>query len=314
MNVMYSRQTIAPWSQVAILLGVTGAGLILGGFAVIATIVGMTHLPMTEAINAIKDPKYVDAARMAQCIGALVSFGIPALIFAVIVGGRPFNYLGFNKNATAKQLTYVIIAMFTAIFVSAALGELNQLIPLGKSLMEKFKRMEDEYKDQVVAIATMKNNRDFILTLITIALIPAVVEELLFRSCVQPVMINLTRNAFIGILITSILFSAIHFSFYGFLARLFLGLLLGYIYYFSKNAWLNIFAHFFNNAIVVVQMYALSKAGKINTESMDDHFPWYIGIAGALTIIFVMTLFKRESDKTIDNGKLTIDNASDISL
>ena len=127
----------------------------------------------------------------------------------------------------------------------------------------------------------MKTTLDYVLSLVIIALLPAVFEEMLFRGSLQPVFISVTRNAFAGILITSILFSAIHLSYYGFLPRLALGLIIGYISYFSKNLWLSVITHFLYNGFGVTQIYALSKAGKLNAESMDTTLPMYglIGLA-----------------------------------
>src|SRR5258706_11305222 len=79
------------------------------------------------------------------------------------------------------------------------------------------------------AIANMKTTQDYIVSLLIIALLPAFFEEMLFRGSLQPVMISITKNTFAGILITSILFSAIHGSYYGFLPRVGLGLIIGYV-------------------------------------------------------------------------------------
>ncbi|HEY2728089.1 MAG TPA: CPBP family intramembrane glutamic endopeptidase, partial [Parafilimonas sp.] len=120
------------------------------------------------------------------------------------------------------------------------------------------------------------------------------------RGALQPIMINLTKNAFIGILITSILFSAIHMSYYGFLPRLALGLIIGYLFYFSKNLWLSSIMHFLYNAFGVTQLYALSKQGLLTSTSVnDDGFPLYYGLiaAGILYVLFIF--FKRESEVVI---------------
>jgi len=294
---MYHQQRIGYWSQLAILLGLVGGSMIIGAIITGLVIKAMTGVPLADIANVLKDPRYVEAARVAQGLGALLTFGVPALVFAAIINRRPLSYLGFNERAKPVQFLYVAGIMFLALFVGAGLGQLNELIPISKSLADKFKKLEQDYNEQVVAIATMKNFADYIYTLITIALIPAIVEELIFRCSLQQVMIGITKNVFWGILITSILFSIVHISFYGFLTRMFLGLLLGYIFYYSKNAWLNIFAHFFNNAFVVTNMYFLSRAQKLDTHSMDDHYPWYMAIISSLLLLFLMMLFRRESDK-----------------
>ena len=67
-----------------------------------------------------------------------------------------------------------------------------------------------------MAIANMKTIQDYIFSLIIIALLPALFEEMLFRGALQPIIINISKNVFAGIFITSFLFSAFHVSYYGF--------------------------------------------------------------------------------------------------
>jgi hypothetical protein len=142
------------------------------------------------------------------------------------------------------------------------------------------------------------------MSLIVLAALPAIFEEMLFRGCLQKVMVSLTRNAFIGIFITSFLFSAVHFSYYGFLPRLFLGLMLGYIFYYSKNLWLNIAAHFINNAYAVTGMYVLSRSGKLTTDVLEETFPWYYGVIGGVIFIYLFLQFKKESARVVAQAHL----------
>ncbi len=179
------------------------------------------------------------------------------------------------------------------------------MIPLSKSLEQHFKSLEDQYNKEVFAIANMKTVQDYIISLIIIALLPAMFEEMLFRGALQPVMINITKNALAGILITSILFSALHASFYGFLPRLVLGLILGYIFYFSKNLWLSIVFHFLNNALGITQMYALSKKGLLTANAMnDDTFLLYYGLIAAVALYVAFKVFKKESEVVISMHNL----------
>jgi membrane protease YdiL (CAAX protease family) len=132
-----------------------------------------------------------------------------------------------------------------------------------------------------------------------LAIVPALFEEFFFRGCLQQIMIALTKNAFVGIMITAILFSAIHLSFYGFLPRVFLGVLLGYIFYYSKNLWLSIIAHFLNNAFSVTVLYSLSRSGKLTPDAMEDSYPLYYGLVGGITLILLFIAFRRESDRLL---------------
>src|SRR5437762_10427942 len=129
------------------------------------------------------------------------------------------------------------------------------MIPITESLKLKFTKMEADYNKQVEAIIGLNNAGEYILALIIMAFLPALCEETLFRGGLQNFLTRSTRNPWLSILIVSILFSAVHFSFYGFLPRVFLGIVLGLIYYYTGSLWLSILAHFANNAIAVSQFY-----------------------------------------------------------
>ncbi|HUC81788.1 MAG TPA: CPBP family intramembrane glutamic endopeptidase, partial [Flavisolibacter sp.] len=87
------------------------------------------------------------------------------------------------------------------------------------------------------------------------ALFAGIGEELFFRGILQRLLIKSTRNAWVGILLTAIIFSGFHMQFYGFLPRLFLGALLGAIYWYSGSLWVAILVHFLYDAVGVTLIH-----------------------------------------------------------
>lgn len=299
------KNRYSPWGQFAILLCLTGAGLLIGSLLCIPVAISYLHVPITQLQQALLKSDNANLSRMLQFVSTFFFMALPALIFSRIINHKPFQYIGFNSAISGKQVFLLIGIVIIGLILTGALSELNGMIPLSKSLEQHFKSLEDEYNKEVFAIANMKTVQDYIISLIIIALLPAMFEEMLFRGCLQPVMINITKNALAGILITSILFSALHASFYGFLPRLALGLILGYIFYFSKNLWLSIIFHFLNNALGITQMYALSKKGLLTANAMnDDTFPLYYGLIAAVALYLVFKIFKKESEVVISMHNL----------
>ena len=179
--------------------------------------------------------------------------------------------------------------------LSGALGEINESIPLPAKWMARARFLEDAYKEAMMAMATMKNFTGYLLSLLALAAAPALFEEALFRGGFQQILIGWTNSKWAGIIITSILFSAIHFSYFGFLPRLALGIVLGIIFYEGKNIWLNIFLHFFNNAFVVTQLYIMHKLGKPISKTMDENMPIWWGLVALLLLIIFIKYFKETS-------------------
>jgi membrane protease YdiL (CAAX protease family) len=145
----------------------------------------------------------------------------------------------------------------------------------------------------------MKSLGDYLLALLVMAAAPALFEEVLFRGGFQQIFIGWTKNAFTGILITSILFSAIHFSFYGFLPRAALGMILGYVVFYSGNLWLSVLMHFLYNGMIVTQLYMAGKQGKNIEKTMDENMPLWLGLIAIIGVLILLQLLKKESEQII---------------
>jgi membrane protease YdiL (CAAX protease family) len=125
---------------------------------------------------------------------------------------------------------------------------------------------------------------------IIIALLPAIGEEVCFRSILQRIIIQITRNAMSGILITAFIFSALHFQFEGFLPRMFLGFMLGYLYWYSGSIWTSMLAHFVNNAVQVV---VVSYAPQYISET--PVLPLLLVITSGVTVAAILWFYQQES-------------------
>ncbi len=309
-----NKPQISYFGQFGILIG------LIGVFVVIASLVAVTIWMVTTGggfMSMEKDmlnPANTNAARWVQMIAAFFMFFMPAIIFAKIVNRQPAAYLGFNNKLNVQQITIVFFLAFAALGLSGALGTLNELIPISASLTAKFKKAEEVYNQQVMILAKMNSWKEYIFALFVIALAPAIFEEVLFRGALQKLFQNWLKNYWVAILITAIIFSLVHLSYYGFLARVGLGVVLGLLYYYGKNIWLCIFAHFLNNAVAVTALYLYTRSGKKGEDVLKENFPiWYGVIALGLVIIFLF-YFKKESEKNganeITDGipKLQTDN------
>jgi membrane protease YdiL (CAAX protease family) len=294
------RPRYSLWSQLAILLFLLGVGILAGSIITLGVADAYLHVPLQKLPDALKNSQDANLSRVLQAISTFFIIALPAFIYARIINKKPMEYIGFNSAISGKQVFIIVGIVLFGLGISGVLSSLNEMIPISKSATQYFRGLENEYNKEMLAIANMKTMQDYIISLIMIALLPAIFEEMLFRGALQPIMINLTKNAFIGIFITSILFSAIHMSYYGFLPRLALGLMIGYIYYFSKNLWLSSLTHFLYNAFGVTELYALSKQGLLTPNSINDEgFPLYYGLIAAAVLFVLFMFFKRESQVVI---------------
>ena len=278
-----------------ILIGFTLVALLIASLISIPVWTAMTGKSVKEMETALTDPAYSNAFKVIQSITAIVGFLLPAILTAFLLNRKPFKLIGFPGRISWKQIGLICAIVFVALIVSGFFSYINEHLPISQSLKLKFERMEDDYNSQVEAIIGLNSIGEYFMALIVIAFLPALCEETLFRGGLQNFLTRSTKNPWLSIIIVSILFSLAHFSYYGFLSRLFLGVLLGLLYQYSGKIWLNILAHFLNNAIAITALYYYKLQGKPLHDAIKDNPTTYWGILLLPVLIILFRFFKKIS-------------------
>lgn len=185
----------------------------------------------------------------------VVTFLLSALLFAMLYKGNVTGYLKIDgsKNKWGQGLLAILITMFLLPFVDQ-LTIWNEGMDFGP-WEEKFRSLAEMNKQAVGKMLSLTSTGDFLLQLLVVALVPAVCEEVFFRGALQQVLHDCLKNGHVAIIVTALIFSLAHGDLYGFLPRFFMGLLLGYLFWQSGSLVVNICAHFFNNAMIVLMYY-----------------------------------------------------------
>ena len=283
--------------QLGILILFLGLGFILAGGAQL--FIGLQMIPqgtsfakMGDAmLKAMLDPKNISLTRLSQVLGTLLLMFIPAVLYSLLVNGKNFFWLGFSRFFTLKQVLIGFFIILVASLLAAPLADFSKsIVAHYPSLDAMAKKLEDTYNEQVLALSNLKSWGEYILAIFIMAFFPALFEEVFFRGALQNLLEKWWKRPLMAIFITSVIFSIIHFSIYLFLSRLVLGFVLGLMYYKTRNIWVNIVAHFLNNAIAVSQLFYLSnQKEKLDLDKMEPQLPWWVGV---LALIIVFFLFK----------------------
>ena len=293
---MENRPGLNEKTGLFILIGLMGVGFMVGGFLSFFVWKLMTGQGMADMQLSMSNPAFANQVRVTQTLLSVFIFLVPALLTARIINYKPFALLGFLGKSSWQTYGLAIVIMLIMIVIAGSLSTINEMIPVTPSMKLYFTEMEDKYLQQVEVMSQMKGIPDLLISLVVMAFVPAVVEEVFFRGGFQNLMHRSTGNMWVSIIVTSLLFSAIHFSFYGFFARTALGIVLGLLFASSQNIWVPILAHFVNNAIAVGQVYYLRSTGQSLAESMDDKYPLWWGL---FAIAFFFFAYKR-FEKTIE--------------
>ena len=225
--------------------------------------------------------------KIGQGITSFFMFVVPPIVYYYLTRKEyQMRDLGFRSLTPPWWLILLGVAlMFISLPITNQLTAWNEGMSLGKSLSwleDWIKSLEDAAKVATEKMLNVNTIGGLLLNLVVVALIPAIGEELTFRGVLQQA---LTRkmNPHVAIVLSAAIFSFIHFQFYGFLPRLFLGLLLGYMFYITGSLWTSMLMHFLNNGTAVV-LYYLNLQGTIHVDV--DHF----GATDNVWILFASAL------------------------
>jgi hypothetical protein len=193
--------------------------------------------------------------RYFQIINQIGLFLIPTLMFGWLIRKPLKNFYHLNTPLNMRAAVIGSLLIFTILPFINLLTEWNMQLSLPEGLSNLQRWMEAQ---EASANALTENFLsggtigDFSVNLLMIAVLPAIGEELFFRGVLQRLFHEWIQNIHVAIVLTSLLFSALHLQFFGFLPRFLLGMLFGYFYYWSGSLWLPILTHFVNNGMAVV--------------------------------------------------------------
>ncbi|NBC82531.1 MAG: CPBP family intramembrane metalloprotease [Bacteroidetes bacterium] len=220
----------------------------------IANLFGISMGQLPQVINN-PDESDILFLKILQAVQTIFMFLVPALLFPFVIKHNFTRYL--QVEITRQRILWVLTPLFIISMIPVInwLAALNSQMDLPASLdgIEKWMADKEKYATNLLdKLLRTDNTAQLVGNILLIAVLPAIAEEFLFRGALQRVFIRLTNNIHAGIIVTAIVFSAIHMQFFGFVPRFLLGLVFGYFMIWTGSIWLPVLAHFTNNFLGVL--------------------------------------------------------------
>jgi hypothetical protein len=241
---------------------------------------------------------------LVQGLGMFLAFIVMPILYVHFFKKDLYRQFHSNNSKLAPKILYSILILIASVPLISIIQELNKMIdfPDTWNIESWMRSKEDLAKNLTEIIVSYDTVSEFLIALIVIAILPAIGEELLFRGIFQNELKGILKNPHAAIWITGFVFSALHLQFYGFLPRMMLGVIFGYLYYWSGNLIVPMIVHFLNNALTLlaVNLYR-QKTIDIDPESAAS-FPLVIIIFSSIVFIFLLFTFKKLGTKHRDNS------------
>jgi len=277
-----------PWilSLVLLTLIVFGSLLVLQGLA-LALVPFLFGFPMEEILLLFTGDSTHPNARLVflfiQGLGGGLGFFMGGWLFIRFVDRASLGWKQQFDSVKFKNVLILLPLLFGFILFNSLFIYWNMHVefPEFMSGFEQWALLKEEEMMKITLYLTdFGSTGEFLAGVLVIGILAGIGEEYLFRGILQPKLHQYTGNAHAGVWLAAFIFSAIHLQFYGFLPRLMLGALFGYLYIYSGSLVYPIIAHILNNALTVIAVY-LNKLGIIEFE-IDGaaQIEWYYTFFG----------------------------------
>ena len=246
-----------------------------------------------QQLISVTDLSVLNKTFYVQIVYNLIVFMGLSIVLIKLFEVDELKSLNFkNKSFVLFLVTFVLAINVPQIGIDAT--HINEMIGLD-SLQESWLGI-DTVADNVNLISQYilllpNDQRGWIITLIGLALIPAIGEELMFRGYLMNVF-SQKSNYHNGIAFSALIFALVHFNLTNFFYYFVLGVVMGYIYFWGRNLIFPIIIHFINNAMVVFgYMYAISN-DDVSEDATNSYFIMPYITLGLSLFIFYLN-FKR---------------------
>ena len=241
------------------------------------------------------------ALLLFQGLQAFGVFIIPAICMRYLWGIQP-SAISHQQSAVSHQRSGLLALLGVGIMVTAiplinSMVAWNESIRLPESLrgLEQWIQQTEAQAELLLqGFLTYKNGawQVLLLNLLVLAILPGIGEELAFRGVLQ----SLFRNRHVAVWVTAFVFSFVHFQFYGFIPRLLLGALFGYVLLWSGQLGLCMLMHATNNALSVLVFYLGTYRWHLSQAEIDaigTQHTWSLTLVCTPVLLLLIYLFRR---------------------
>ena len=229
-----------------------------------------------------------------QGLGQLLFMLTPSII---VMRYSPLKMQGLTRSGgevTALQWAFGLLGIFGIQIFDAGFIALQErlvpsfMMPVYQQLRAWSDMVEQFYRTSFAGTTPWEAVRALLIG----AVVPAFAEEILFRGLLQRSLEEVypIRRA---IVVTAIIFGILHFNPLSVLPLILIGAYLGFLAYYTQSLALPIVAHFLNNAIAIVALYAPSQGVEMSPYGISLGRALLFLLLGATLLVGAYLLMRR---------------------
>jgi len=268
---------------------------LVGGFILYQ---GMGSILTVLMFGADLEAMPVDGLRLTTIIGQILFIFLPALFFSKWIYGDISKIISIKLPRLKELMLFVLGIIILSPLLQSYLYIQNYFIERLAESYQFFYSIKNglDFFNELVEktylnLMSANSFPEMILVIITIAIIPALCEEVLFRGYIQR-SFEMKVKPFYAALITAVFFALFHLIPTNIIPLAIIGLYLGYAAYASKSLVIPIVLHFLNNFFAVILYFIIGEDELIKSNVTDpESFNQNVIYFFLLLFLFIALIF-----------------------
>ena len=269
-----NTNTFEPYSPYPLISPIAAAFLgLIGGFILYQFVGGLITL-LLFGFNLDAAP--VNGIRLVTIFGQIFFIMLPALIFSKWIYGDISKIISIKLPHWREVSLYILGIIILTPLLQSYLYIQNYFIErlaANSQFINSIKTLLDSLNDLIEKtfgnLMSAQNIPEMLLVVVTISVIPAICEEIMFRGYIQR-SFEFKLKPYLAVLITAVFFALYHFNPYGLIPLAVLGFYFGFAAYKSKSLVIPMILHFLNNFFAVMLYFIIGDDELINSSVSDS--------------------------------------------
>ena len=198
-------------------------------------------------------PDTVPLVRWSTLLGQILLMLLPTILLTRLRFGSILQPLRLHLPRPV-DLLLAVLALLALQQVLQGYMLLQEAIPLPSKVQQLVDMLKELFEETYRMLVSAQSPGELLFVVVTVALVPAVCEELLFRGLVQRDLESAVGGGRSAVF-TGIIFGLFHLNPLSVVPLIALGVFFGFLVYRSENITLAMVAHFLNNFLATVAVY-----------------------------------------------------------
>jgi uncharacterized protein len=247
---------------------------------------GVLTFLVAGAISITRDNVWT--MRWLTFIGQLCFILLPTLLLARLFATRLRDVFQFRVPGL-RESTLALLALFSLQRVFEAYMYFQERVPMPEILREVVEPIKKMLEELTKVLLRADSPLELAAVILIVAIVPAIVEEFLFRGLIQKIFERL-MSPVVSAVLAGTIFGLFHVNPFEIVPLVGLGVFFGLLRYRSQSLLVPIAAHFFNNLMAVLaSFYGIQDDNLMAAAQMTSSVPIMIFDLLGFGLLFFLT-------------------------